>query len=259
MRRRDFIKVIAGSATVWPLAARAQQSATPVIGYLDPGAPETSAQLVAAFRRGLSDTGYVEGRNVVIEYRWAYQDYNRLQELAADLVHREVTIIAASAIPAARAAKAATTTIPIVFGSGTDPVQSGLVASLGRPGGNATGVVTMNVELAGKRLGLLHELVPTATRFAVLFNAGNADSFSATRDALSVTAGPAWEIESLGVSTGGDLNAAFANFAQKRIEALQTVPELLFVSRRTQLLMLAARHRIPTISIPLDCSRKRAG
>jgi putative tryptophan/tyrosine transport system substrate-binding protein len=247
MKRREFMTLLGGAAA-WPLAAGAQQPAMPVIGYLDVGAPERSAQLVAAFRRGLSETGYVEGRNVAIEYRWAHEDYNRLPELAADLVRREVTVIAAMAsMPAARAAKAATATIPIVFGFGGDPVESGLVASLGRPGGNVTGVVTMNVELAGKRLGLLHELVPTATRFAALFNPGNADVFSVTRDALAVAARPGWEIESLGVSTSGDLNAAFASLAQKRIEALLTVPELTFVSRRTQLLMLAARHRVPTI------------
>jgi putative tryptophan/tyrosine transport system substrate-binding protein len=213
MRRRKFIALV-GAAVAWPLAARAQQPAMPVIGYLDSGAPETSAQLVAAFRRGLSEAGYVEGRNVAIEYRWAHEDYNRLPELAADLVRRAVTVIAAMAsMPSARAAKAATATIPIVFAFGGDPVQSGLVASLGRPGGNVTGVVTMNVELAGKRLGLLHELVPTATRFAVLFNPGNAEVSSATRNALAVAARPGWEIESLGVNTGGDLNAAFANLA----------------------------------------------
>jgi len=247
LRRREFITLL-GAAAVWPLAARAQQPATPVIGYLDAGAPETSARLAAAFRKGLAETGYAEGRNVAIEYRWARNEYDRLPEMAADLVRRQAIVIAAmGGTPTALAAKAATTTIPIEFGFGGDPVQTGLVASLNRPGGNITGVVTMNVEVAAKRLGLLHELVPGATRFAVLVNANNSAAASLTRDALAATAPARWQIEFLAVSTNRDLSAAFASLAQKRADALMVTPELLFVSRRVQLLTLAARHAVPTI------------
>jgi putative ABC transport system substrate-binding protein len=248
MKRRAFIMLLAGAAAAWPLAAQAQQATLPVIGYLDAGAPETSARLAAAFRKGLSETGYVEGRNVAIEYRWARNEYDRLPEMASDLVRRQVIVIAAmGAAGPARAAKASTTTIPIVFGFGGDPVQSGLVASFNRPGGNITGVVTMNVELAAKRLGLLHELLPGATRFAVLVNANNPAAASLTRDALAATAPAGWQIEFLAVTTNRDLNAAFASVAQKRADALMVTPELLFVGRRVQLLTLAARHAVPTI------------
>ena len=248
MKRREFITLLGGAAAAWPLAAQAQQATLPVIGYLDAGAPETSARLAAAFRKGLSETGYVEGRNVAIEYRWARNEYDRLPEMASDLVRRQVIVIAAmGAAGPARAAKASTTTIPIVFGFGGDPVQSGLVASFNRPGGNITGVVTMNVELAAKRLGLLHELLPGATRFAVLVNANNPAAASLTRDALAATAPAGWQIEFLAVTTNRDLNAAFASVAQKRADALMVTPELLFVGRRVQLLTLAARHAVPTI------------
>jgi len=247
LRRREFITLL-GAAAVWPLAARAQQPATPVIGYLDAGAPETSARLAAAFRKGLAETGYAEGRNVAIEYRWARNEYDRLPEMAADLVRRQAIVIAAmGGTPTALAAKAATTTIPIEFGFGGDPVQTGLVASLNRPGGNITGVVTMNVEVAAKRLGLLHELVPGATRFAVLVNASNSAATSLTRDALAIAAPAGWQIEFLAVSTNRDLSATFASFAQKHVDAVMVAPELLFVSRRVQLLTLAARHAVPII------------
>jgi len=246
MRRREFITLLGGAAA-WPLAARAQQPVMPVIGYLDAGAPETSARLAAAFRKGLAEAGYAEGRNVAIEYRWARNEYDRLPEMAADLVRRQVIVIAAmGGTPTALAAKAATTTIPIVFGFGGDPVQTGLVAILNRPGGNITGVVTMNVEVAAKRLGLLHELVPGATRFAVLVNASNSAAASLTRDALAAAAPAGWQIEFLAVSTNRDLSAAFASFA-KRVDAVMVAPELLFVSRRVQLLTLAARHAVPII------------
>jgi putative ABC transport system substrate-binding protein len=245
--RRKFLATLGGAAA-WPLAAHAQQVAMPVVGYLDAGAPETSARFVAAFRKGLSEAGYAEGRNVAVEYRWAYNNSDRLPALASDLIRRQVTVIAATGgTPTALAAKAATTMVPIVFGFGGDPVQTGLVASLNRPGGNVTGVVTMNVELAGKRLGLLHELVSGATRFAVFHNPNNAYSTSATREAVAAAAPAGWQIEFLGVTTNADLNAAFARLVQIRADAFLISPEVIFVLRRIQLLTLAARYAVPAI------------
>ena len=174
MRRRDFIQAITGSAVVWPLAVRAQQSAMPVIGYLYAGSPESSTQRVAAFRKGLNEAGYREGENVAIEFRWANDQTDRLPELAADLIRRRVAVIATpGSTPASLAAKAATTTIPIVFGIGSDPVQEGLVTSLARPGGNVTGVAWQSGELGAKRLALLHELLPKAMRVVLLVNPNN--------------------------------------------------------------------------------------
>src|SRR5262249_5657347 len=171
MRRREFMTLVGGVAAAWPLAARAQQSAIPVIGFVYPGVPELSAGVVAAFRKGLNETGFIEGRSVTIEFRFAYNDNGRLPELVGDLVQRGVAVIATPAsTPAALAAKAVTATVPIVFSVGADPVEIGLVASLNRPGGNATGISSMNAELGTKRLGLLHELLPKAVRFAVLLN-----------------------------------------------------------------------------------------
>jgi putative tryptophan/tyrosine transport system substrate-binding protein len=184
VKRRDFITLLGGAAA-WPLAARAQQSLStiPVIGFVYPGVPELSAGVVAAFRKGLNETGFVEGRNVTVEFRFAYNDNGRLSELAGDLVQRGVAVIATPASrPAALAAKAATNTVPIVFGVGADPVEIGLVASLNHPGGNATGITSMNAELGPKRLGLLHELLPGAVRFAVLLNPNNRNTDALTRD-----------------------------------------------------------------------------
>jgi ABC-type uncharacterized transport system substrate-binding protein len=246
MRRREFITLLGGAAA-WPLVARAQQ-AMPVIGYLAAGTPDTNARFVAAFRKGLNETGYVESRNVAIEYRWAHNDYDRLPELASDLARRGVSVIAVTGgTMGIRAAQAATATIPIVFGTGDDPVQTGLVPSLNRPGGNVTGIVTMNVELAAKRLALLHELLPAATRFAVFLNPKNPSASSATRSALADAPAAGWQIEFLTVSTASDLNAAFATLVQQRAGALLVAPDALFVSRRVQLLTLAARHVVPTI------------
>ena len=246
--RRQFITLLGGAAVAWPLAARAQQPAMPIVGLVSPRSPEESGRLGAAFRKALNETGYIEGENVMVEYHWLEGRYDRLPTLMADLVRRRVAVIATPAFTAAApAAKAATTTIPIVFGFGGDPVQTGLVASLNRPGGNITGVVTMNLELAAKRLGLLHELVPGATCFAVLVNANNSAAASLTRDALAATTPARWQIEFLAVSTNRDLTAAFASLAQKRADALMVTPELLFVSRRVQLLTLAARHAVATI------------
>jgi putative ABC transport system substrate-binding protein len=204
--RREFITLLGGAAA-WPVAARAQQPAKPVVGFLRPGAPEPNAHLVEAFRNGLGETGYVEGRNVAVEYRWAHNDDDRLPELAADLVRLRVAVIVTpGSTAAAAAAKSATTTIPIVFSAGGDPVQTGLVASLNRPGGNVTGVSSMSGELGAKRLGLLLELVPRARRFAVLVNPNNplAEAFVADLRAAAAVIGR--QIEVLTASTSRDID-----------------------------------------------------
>jgi putative ABC transport system substrate-binding protein len=209
IKRRKFLATL-GAAAAWPLAARAQQAAMPVVGYFTLGAPEQTASYVAAFRRGLSEVGYVEGRNVAIEYSWAHNDTARLPELATDLVRRRVAVIATPSMPAALAAKAATTTIPVVVSSAGDPVQTGLVTSLNRPGGNITGVSDMAVELAAKRLGLLHELLPGAVRFATLVNRTTSPSveflISEVQTAASAIGG---QIEIFNVSTSRDIDTAF--------------------------------------------------
>jgi putative tryptophan/tyrosine transport system substrate-binding protein len=247
MRRREFITLLGGAAAAWPLAARAQQRATPVIGFLYGGSPEPSAHLVAAFRKGLSETGYVEGQNVAIEFRWARNEIDRLPELAADLVQRRVVVIVApGSTPAALAAKAATTTIPIVFSAGIDPVQAGLVTSFNQPGGNVTGISSMNMELVSKRLGLLHELAPNAQRLAALL----VDSPAYQPLLHDVQAGAASigrPIEIFLASTSGEIDAAFAGMVQKRIEALVLTPGALFNNNRVQLATLTARHALPAI------------
>ena len=247
MNRREFITLLGSAAAAWPLSTRAQQPVMPVIGYLGAGLPEAFAHLVAAFRKGLSETGYVEGRNVAIEYRWAHNENDRLPELAADLVRRRVAVIVTPlSTPAALAAKAATATIPIVV-SGGDPVQSGLVASLNQPGGNVTGINAMNAELMPKRLGLLHELLPGAVRFAVLVNPNNPFTASIVKDlqAAAVTIGR--QIEALTAGTNREIDTAFASLAQKRADALLVSPDALFITRRVQLATAAMRYAVPAI------------
>src|SRR5262249_20458246 len=247
MKRREFISLIGGAAA-WPLAARAQQSAVPVIGLVNAGSREASASRVAAFRKGLSETGYVEGQNVAVEYHWFSGEYDRLSTLMADLVRRRVAVIATpGGTLAASAAKAATTTIPIVFGVGEDPVKLGLVSSLARPGANATGINVFIWEVAAKRLGLLHELAPRAVRVAVLINPGNVPSAEATlRDLPEAARAIGLQIQILNASTSREIEAAFATLVRDRADALIVAPETFFISRRVQFVTLAMRHGIPS-------------
>src|SRR6516165_3028761 len=233
--RRELLAALGGAAAAWPLAAHAQQAAMPVVEFLHPGASEIGARDVAAFRKGLQESGYVEGQNVAVEYHWLEGQYDRLPALMADLVRRPVTVIAIPGSgPATRVAKAATATIPIVFGVAGDPVQLGLVASLARPGGNATGVNFLSEEVAAKRLRLLHELVPTAARVAVLVNPANAAATENTLRDLQEAA----PIIGLQLRV---LKATFAALAHERPDALFVGPDGFFSSRRVQLAILAAR------------------
>jgi putative tryptophan/tyrosine transport system substrate-binding protein len=247
MRRRDFITLLGGAAVSWPLAARAQQPALPVIGFLQPGSSDASAPRIAAFHKGLSETGYVEGQNVTVVYHWLEDQYDRLPALAADLVRRRVAVIATpGSTPATLAAKAATATIPIVFGVADDPVQLGLVASFARPGGNATGINFFNNELVAKRLRLLHELVPKAVRVAVLLNPSNGPSTKTTLQGVQEAArNIGLQIHVLNATTIGEIDAAFATLARERPDALFVAPDGFFVSRRVQFVTLAARDKIP--------------
>jgi len=248
MNRREFIALVGGAAAAWPLAARAQQSSIPVVGFLYPGVPELSTGIVAAFRKGLGETGFAEGRNVTVEFRFAYNDNARLPELAADLVRRRVAaIVTPGSTPSAVAAKAATTAIPIVFSVGTDPVEFGLVASFNRPGGNVTGITSSNSELAAKRIGLLHELLPNALRFGVLVNPNNPNIDTLGRDAQAAGSAIGREIEIVAAGTARDIDAAFASPARKRLDALMVGPDPLLDNRRVQIITLATHHRLPTI------------
>jgi putative tryptophan/tyrosine transport system substrate-binding protein len=246
MKRRAFITLLSGAALAWPLVARAQQPAMPVVGLLWFGSLDTSVLQLAAFRKGLNEIGFVEGRDVAIEYRWAEGRYDRMPELAADLIRRRVAVIAAPGSPATvvRAVKAATSAIPIVFGVGDDPVKFGLVASLNRPGGNATGINFFTAELVAKRLALLHELVPGASRVAVLVNpADPARVESVLGDVETAVSATALQIQVLKASTSREIDAAFASL--ERADALFVGPDGFFNSRRVQLALLAARYAIP--------------
>jgi putative tryptophan/tyrosine transport system substrate-binding protein len=247
MRRREFIMLLGGAAATWPLGARAQQPAMPVIGFLSSsGSPADRARFLTAFRQGVREAGYVEGQNVAIEYRWAQDQYDRLPDLAADLVRRQVTAIAADTA-SAMAAKAATTTIPIVFVSGGDPVKLGLVASLNRPGGNVTGVTFVIAELGAKQLGLLHELQPGAVRVGVLVDPNYPVTASFISDVQAAASSIMKQIEVLEAPTGRDIDTAFASLAQKPIDALLVGPSPLLTNRRVQLVTLATYHRVPAI------------
>ena len=250
IKRREFIAFLGSAAAAWPLAAGAQQQALPVIGFLGGTSPDTFADRVRAFRQGLKDTGYVEGENVAIEYRWAEGQYERLPELAAELVRRKVAVIVATGgSTSAFAAKAATTTIPIVFGVAEDPVRLGLVASLNRPGGNLTGINFFTNELSAKRLELLRELVPGAARVAVLVNPANVLNTETTlRDLEPAARAVGLQIQVLNASTSREINEAFATFVRERPDALFVGQDVFFVSRRLQLANMAARHAVPMTS-----------
>src|SRR5438067_1730475 len=247
MKRRDVVTLLGGAAATWPLAVHAQQPALPAVGFIHSGSLDASAQSVPIFRKGLNETGFIEGKNVTVEYHWLEGHYDRLPALVADLVRRRVAVIATpSSIPATLAAKAATATIPIVFGVGEDPVRLGLVASLARPGGNATGINFFSSEVVAKRLRLLHDLVPKAVRVAVLLNPANAFSAESTLRTVqeaAPTIGPQTQI--LNASTIGEIDATFAALARERPDVLFVAPDAFFTSRAVQFATLTARERIP--------------
>ena len=250
MRRREFITLLGGAVAAWPLTVRAQQPAMPVIGFLNAASPQGYGQPLSAFLKGLGETGYVDGRNVMIEYRWAEGRYDRLPAMAADLVHRQVTMIAATSTAPALAAKAATTTIPIVFEMGNDPVRLGLVNSLNRPGDNITGVTQLNWEVIPKRLELLHELLPTARVMALLINPTDAVyAEMQSRAVLAAAHTLGLELRVLHASTEGDFDSVFANLVHLRADGLVIGGGAFFYSRIKQLAALAIRHAVPTVFV----------
>jgi putative tryptophan/tyrosine transport system substrate-binding protein len=247
VRRREFIALLGGATAAWPLAARAQQPAMPVVGYIHGGTADGNTRNTAAFRKGLSEIGYVEGQNVRVEYHWLEGHYERLSALLADLIQRRVDVIATpGATTAAVAARAASATIPIVFGVAEDPVKLGLVASLSRPGGYATGINSFSQEITAKRLGLLHELVPKAARIAVLVNSGNASGAETTSKEVQDAARTlGLQIHVLNATTNGEIDAAFAALARERADALFIAGDGFFSSRVVQFATLTARDRVP--------------
>jgi putative ABC transport system substrate-binding protein len=248
MRRREFITLLGGTVVAWPLAARAQQAGIPVIGFLNPTTPEALAEPMRGLRQGLKDAGFVEGENLTIEYRWADNQAERLQAMAAELVRRRVSLIVATGGgQAPLAAKAATTALPIVFNTADDPVSLGLVASLAQPGGNVTGVSILSTELTAKRLELLHALAPNAIRIAVFINPGEPASDVALRELEAAGVAIGLQTRILRTSTGREIDAAFASFVHERPDALFFAGSALFLSRRVQLSLLAAFHRVPAI------------
>jgi putative ABC transport system substrate-binding protein len=246
MQRREFITLLGGAAAAWPLAARAQQPAMPVIGFLNGASPDGYAPMVAGFRQGLKETGYIEGQNVAIEFRWASGQYDRVPAMTAELVRRHVAVIVANT-PGVQAVKAATTTIPIVFTTPSDPVQIGLVASLSRPGGNVTGVTQLSVQVMPKRLEVAHELVPTAIIIAVLVNPTNPLTEALLRDLQAAARTLGLQLHVLHASTERDFDTVFATLAQQRPGALVISTDTFFVSRSEQLAALTIRHAVPTI------------
>jgi putative tryptophan/tyrosine transport system substrate-binding protein len=245
LKRRNFITLLGGAAA-WPLAARAQQTSVPIVGFVEGRSAEATVRQAAAFRKALSETGYVEGQNVIVEYHWLDGQYDRLPALMADLVRRRVAVIVAFSNAPALAAKAATTTIPIVFGVGQDPVKMGLVASLARPGGNATGINFFNQEAVAKRLGLLHDLVPKAVRIAVLVNPANASATEPTlRELPEAARALGLQIAVLNASTSREIEAAFSTLVPDRADALFVAPDSFFTGRPVQFATLAAHHRVP--------------